>query len=152
MDSIKLILDRNLLDEYYNDYYFKIHPRARKRYITAPCVPSINVWFILPRPQMNNLKQLWKDFIVWWINKENLNDLKLEEFRMTFRMYMPSKRRSDPDNYTPKFLLDGFTESGFIADDDGKHLKALTLITDYDKHYPRTEIYIDIIKKRRNGE
>lgn len=146
MEKIILILDKKVLDEYYENYYFKLHPRAHKRYITTPCVPSINVWFRLPRLQMNNLKQIWKDFIVWWIKKEKLNDLQLEEFRMTFKIYMPSRRSSDPDNYTPKFLLDGFTEAGFIVDDDGRHLKSLTLITDYDKDNPRTEIDIEIIK------
>ena len=145
MKKINLILDQKVLDEYYDNYYFKLHPKAHKRYITKPCVPSINDWFILPRPQMNNLKQLWKDFIIWWIRSENLDNLMLDQFMMTFWIYMPSRRRADPDNYTPKFLLDGFTEAGFIKDDDGKHLRALTLITDYDKCHPRTEIDIDVL-------
>lgn len=38
-----------------------------------------------------------------------------------------------------------FTESGFIIDDDGNHLKSLTLRTGYDKTNPRTEI--DVIIK-----
>jgi hypothetical protein len=42
--------------------------------------------------------------------------------------------------------MDGFTESGFIVDDDGLHLKALTLKTDYDKENPRTEIYVKILE------
>lgn len=54
----------------------------------------------------------------------------------------PSKRRVDCDNTVPKFILDGFSESGFIIDDDGKHLHSLTLKTGYDKDNPRTEIKI----------
>ena len=48
------------------------------------------------------------------------------------------------DNTVPKFILDGFSESGFIVDDDGQHLKSLTLRTGYDKNNPRTEIEVII--------
>ena len=72
--------------------------------------------------------------------------MSLEEFDMHFTSYMPTKRRADPDNYVPKFLLDSFTNSGFIVDDDGRHLKTLSLSTDYDKDNPRTEIDVTIYK------
>ena len=137
----KLILDQQLIDEY-ADFYFKEHPRARKKPIQAPRHESINKWFIMQRPQMNDLKQRWKDFGVWWMNKENLNNLHLEKFEMIFTTFMPTKRRADPDNYVPKFILDSFTEAGFIADDSGDHLLSLTLKTDYDKDNPRTEIIV----------
>ena len=71
--------------------------------------------------------------------------MKIDNFEMTYKVYMPTKRRSDPDNFTPKFWNDGFTESGFIVDDDGKHLKKLTLIADYDKDWTRTEIEIKLL-------
>ena len=58
---------------------------------------------------------------------------------------MPTKRRIDPDNTVPKMILDGFVESGFIVDDDGGHLKSLTLKTNHDKNRPRTEIEITIL-------
>ena len=76
---------------------------------------------------MNALKQKWKDFIVYWINDLGLQDKKLDNFEMIFTTYMPTKRRIDCDNTVPKFILDGFSESGFIIDDDGQHLKSLTL-------------------------
>lgn len=141
----KLVLDQHIIDEY-ADFYFKQHPRAKKKPIERPMHPTINTWMILPRIQMNALKQKWKDFGVWWIDKLGYSNLKLEKFEMTFITYMPSKRRSDPDNTTPKFLLDSFSEAGFICDDDGQHLKSLTLKTDYDKDNPRTEIYVKIIE------
>ena len=96
----------------------------------------------MQRPQMNVLIQKWKDFCIWWINSLGYNDMKLTEFEMIFTTYMPTRRRIDPDNTIPKFILDGFTESGFIVDDDGSHLKSLTLKTGYDKENPRTEIEI----------
>lgn len=130
-----------MLNKYY-EYYFSVHKKAKKNPIEHPYHPSINVWFVMQRPQMNALKQKWKDFCIWWIDSLGYNDMKLTEFEMIFTTYMPTRRRIDPDNTIPKFILDGFTESGFIVDDDGSHLKSLTLKTGYDKENPRTEIEI----------
>lgn len=141
IEIIDLILNQDVLEKY-NKYYFKQHPKARKIPIERPMHPSINTWMILPRIQMNQLKQKWKDFIVFWIKDLGLQDKHLESFEMIFTTYMPTKRRVDCDNTVPKFILDGFSESGFIIDDDGKHLHSLTLKTGYDKDNPRTEIKI----------
>ena len=100
---------------------------------------------ILPRIQMNALKQKWKDFVFWWINDLGLQNRNLEKFEMTFTTYMPTKRRIDCDNTVPKFILDGFSEAGFIVDDDGSHLHSLTLKTGYDKNNPRTEIEVKVL-------
>lgn len=141
LSDIKLVLDNSVIDKY-AEIYFEKHPRARKKPIEHPYHPTINTWMILPRMQMNALKQKWKDFIIFWINDLGLQDIKLEKFEMIFTVYMPSKRRIDCDNIVPKFILDGFSESGFIVDDDGLHLLSLTLKTGYDKENPRTEIEI----------
>lgn len=142
---MKLTLTQETVDRYCAEY-FKKHPRARKKPIEHPYHPSINVWCILPRIQMNALKQKWKDFVVWWMNDLGYNNMKLDEFEMIFTTFMPTKRRSDPDNFSPKYILDGMSEAEFIIDDDGSHLKALTLKTSYDKCKPRTEIEIKILK------
>ena len=137
----KLILDQQVIDEY-AEVYFKLHPKARKKPIEHPYHESINKWFIMQRPQLNALKQRWKDFGIWWIKKLGYSSLLLDKFEMTFITYMPTRRRLDPDNTTPKFILDSFTEAGMIIDDDGQHLLSLTLKTGYDKEWPRTEIII----------
>ena len=147
------IVDRNILNitidnevlERYNKYYFRKYPKRKKIPIQRPLHPSINQWMILQRPAMNNLKQTWKEFCIWLINDLGYKDMKLDKYEMIFVTYMPTKRRSDPDNMSPKFIMDGFTEAGFIIDDDGNHLKALTLKTDYDKERPRTEIYVTVL-------
>ena len=63
-------------------------------------------------------------------------------FDIVITVFFESKRRHDVDNQVPKFILDSFTESGFIVDDDEKHLHSLTLKTGYDKCNPRTEIEV----------
>lgn len=139
--EFKIVITKSDVYEY-SEEYFRHHPRAHKMPIDHPYHPSINTWFVMQRPQMNDLKQKWKDFAIWLVKKNGLEGKKLECFDMRFVTYMPTKRRIDPDNTVPKFILDGFTESGFIVDDDSQHLKSLILCADYDKDFPRTEIFI----------
>ena len=145
MNEYRIVIDNALVNEYCL-FYFKQHPRAKKRPIDRPIHPSLNQWMILPRIQMNALKQKWKDFGKYVVKKHGLQNKRLEEFDMEFSVFMPTKRRIDPDNTCPKFLLDAFTESGFIVDDDSKHLHSLVLKAGYDKDNPRTEI---IVKERK---
>ena len=147
MTELNLVLDQKVLDEY-NTYYFTKYPRRSKAPIEHPYHESINKWFVMQRPQMNALKQRWKEFCIWWIGKLGLSGKNLDQFEMTFTTYMPTKRRIDPDNTVPKMILDGLVESGFIIDDDGRHLRSLTLKTDYDKERPRTKINIKILDKK----
>lgn len=135
--------------ERYNKYYFTQHPKAIKKQIEHPYHPSINVWSIKPRIQMNVLKQQWKQFIIWWINDLGYTNMKLDNFDIEYDIYHPTKRRTDPDNYSPKFIHDGFVESGFIVDDDREHLHSLTIRCHVDKDNPRTEINI-ICQKTNN--
>lgn len=144
-NKLKLVLDRSVLDRYYA-YYFEKYPKRKKRYIERPIHPSVNTWMIMQRPAMNKLKQEWHDFVLWWIEDLKLNDKQLDRFKLKFTTYMPTKRRCDPDNSVPKFILDGFSDSGFIQDDDGTHLKELSLATAYDKENPRTEIEVTVLE------
>ena len=139
--KITLVITQETLQEY-EKTYFKLHPRANKKPIDKPYHPSINQWMIMKRPMMNALKQKWKDFIIWFIKKEGYSDLHIEKCTMSFTVYYQTNRRHDIDNTTPKFILDGMAESGFIIDDDSKHLISLTLECYVDKDNPRTEIEV----------
>ena len=144
MEEIKLILDNELLDEY-AEYYFDHHPRATTRAIIKPRHPSMNEWMIMKRQQMNATKQKWKEFAVWWIEKLGYTNLKLDSFEIIITVFFDSRRRVDPDNQVPKFLLDGFSTSGFIVDDSSHHLHSLTLRCDYDNEWPRTEVLVKVL-------
>ena len=91
---------------------------------------------------MNAIKQSWKDFIVWWIKDLGYENRKLDNVEIIYDIYHPTKRRTDPDNYTPKFIHDGFVESGFLVDDDRDQLDSLIIRCDVDKDKPRTEMEI----------
>lgn len=146
MQKIKLIIDEQVLFEY-EKHYFYVHPKASKKPIDNPYHPSINQWMIMKRPMMNALKQKWKDFIVWFINQQGYSNLHIDKCEMNFFVYYKTNRRHDVDNTVPKFILDGFAESGLIIDDDSKHVQKLTLECGVDKEYPRTEIIIKIKEK-----
>lgn len=143
MKQIKLVIDNNILDEY-DKFYFKAYPRRKKRPIPYPYHESINKWMIMKRPMMNALKQRWKEFICWFIRHEGYEDAKIDNCTMDFITYYRINRRHDVDNSVPKFILDGFAESGFIVDDDYKHLTKLSLACGIDKDNPRTEIIVNI--------
>ncbi len=140
-----LIIDNNVLDKYYK-YYFAKYPKRKVKPIKSPIPPSLNQWMVMKRPQMNNEKQKWKEFIVWLIGENNLQDKKINRATITFTYYFPTKHRHDADNYTPKNLMDGFTESGLLIDDDFNHIEMLCIKGGYDKNNPRTEIDLEIIQ------
>jgi len=129
----------------YHKHYFKLYPKRKKKPIEAPTHPSINKWMVLPRIQMNALKQTWKEFIIWFVVNQGLKDKKIEKCSMTFISYFKTKIRKDCDNTVPKFILDGMADENaqLIVDDDSLHVTSLTLKCEYDKERPRTEIYIE---------
>jgi hypothetical protein len=127
----------------YDKYYFNQYPKRKVPPIKNPIPPSLNQWMIMKRPAMNNEKQKWKEFIVWLINKYNLQNQHIDNATITFTYYFKTKIRHDADNYTPKNIMDGFTESGLLLDDDLEHIEMLSIKGGYDKNNPRVEILIE---------
>ena len=139
--KIKLVIDDDVIEEYAK-FYFSIHTRAKKKPISNPYHESINKWMIMKRPMMNALKSKWKDFIVWFIEKQGYTNLHINKCELKFVAFYKTNRRHDVDNSCPKFIIDGLCESGFIVDDDCNHITSLTLECGVDRDHPRTEIYI----------
>jgi len=102
--------------------------------------PSLNQWAI----QWDKFKRYSeKKAIEAEVYYSSLDVFRFQnEVDITIIYYMPSKRRYDPDNYSPKFYLDSLVKSGIIKDDSGKYVKSLTTIIEYDKKNPRAEITI----------
>lgn len=138
-----MIIDNNTINQY-GKYYFSIHPKAKKNPIENPYHPTLNQWMIMKRPMMNALKQKWKDFILWFISNQGYSNLRIKKCEMKFITYYKTNRRHDIDNSSPKFILDGLSESGFIIDDDSEHIISLTMECHVDKDNPRTEIEVFI--------
>lgn len=146
-----LIFDDDILNKYL-DHYFKVYPKRSKKPIKTPLHPSINEWFIMQRPQMNQYKQQWKDFTKWVVKYYGYENLGIANCTITYKFYYGNKRRMDNDNRTPKFTNDGLVESGMLIDDDYSHLNPLILWGGYDKQKPRMEIIIDIVDEIKNNQ
>lgn len=144
-DIITIVIDREIVGEY-TKHYFANHPRAKKPPIASPTHPSINQWMVLQRQAMNTLKQKWKDFSSWVVEREGHSGLMIEQCTIEVITYYERRIRHDADNYVPKFILDGFVEAGLLVDDDDNHVRRLVLGCEYDKTWPRTEITIHRIK------
>lgn len=123
-----------------------MHPTAKKKPIANPYHESINKWMIMKRPQMNALKQRWKDFIVHFVKNSEYKDTHIEKCEIKFTTYYGTARRHDIDNGCPKFILDGLCDSGLIYDDDSGHVTSLTMQCFVDVDNPRTEIEIYVSK------
>ena len=150
--EIKLVFDDETLRRYEEEYYFVAHPKAKKKPLSHPYQESMNVWMIMKRPQMNALKQKWKEFMVWFIGDQGYGNLRIERCEMIHTVYKPTRRRLDLDNTTPKFVIDGLVEAGLIADDDMEHIMSLTLRGGYDKDRPRTEILLKIFEQKEKKD
>ena len=144
LKEIKLVFDSDTLNKY-EEYYFGIHTKAKKKPISNPYHESINVWMVMKRPMMNALKQRWKDFIVWFVEDQGYSNLHIEKCELSFSTYYSTHRRHDVDNSTPKFIIDGLVESGFIVDDSSEHITKITLECLVDTNRPRTEIIVKIL-------
>lgn len=136
-----IIIDNDILNQY-TKYYFLKYPRRKKEPISKPITPSINQWMVMLRPQMNKVKQDWKEFMVWVVDFYGYTNANIQHCNMELNIYFDTKRRHDSDNYSPKFINDGLTESGMLVDDDFNHIHKLTISGGYDKLNPRMEIIL----------
>ena len=142
---IKLVIDNAALEKY-EKVYFAEHPRAKKKPIAHPYHESINQWMIMKRPQMNALKQRWREFVAWLIAQSEYRDIHIEQCELSFITYYGTARRHDIDNGCPKFIIDGLCENGFIIDDDSKHITSMKMQCFVDTENPRTEIEVYVSK------
>ncbi len=109
--------------------------------ITIPGeLPSLNKW------------SRWH----WTKRKEKLDNLTgcLRLTALAFKMplyersqvlvvyYFRTRRRRDPDNYAPKFILDALRYAGIIAEDNAEVLELLPVEFEVDADSPRVEVWV----------
>jgi Holliday junction resolvase RusA-like endonuclease len=71
---------------------------------------------------------------------------------VTVTYYFGDRKRRDPDNYTPKLLMDPLTKEGIIADDDFDHVILTVKKGGVDKHNPRVVITIEEVAEYEPDE
>lgn len=138
-----IVIDQEHVDRY-NKLWFDAHPRSRKKRIKAPQHPSLNEYYKSSYQAANMLKQAWKEFVIWIVHDNKLDGNRIKQCEIEYATYFKTNRRHDPDNISPKFVLDGFVEAGLLEDDDYKHILSLTTKCGIDKENPRMEFLIKI--------
>lgn len=137
----RIEFNKTLLEEYLAEY-FKKHPKARKKPITRPLHPSINEWMNMKRPQLNNLKQIWKDFTVFVCFKHGVTRLNISKCSIEMICTFPTKTKRDNDNMTCKFILDGFTAAKFLEEDNYSVVNPLIIRSRYEKGVTKMEFIV----------
>lgn len=93
----------------------------------------------------NNIKKQYQAIALRKIPKK-----KCKSAEITYTLYRGDNRRVDLSNVLSihdKFFCDALTKSGFIPDDDCKHIKKIVYLHGgVDKDNPRVEIQIKSVK------
>ena len=116
------------------------------KYIINDIPPSLNKFL----GNSNNFNIYREKKIEWeWLTRLaigiNKPKIPYKKSIVTVTYYFKTKARHDPDNYAPKFLMDGLVKSGVLVDDSFDNVK-LVIEGGYDKENPRTEIEIQEVK------
>lgn len=144
-NEIKLIIDESIVEEY-EQFYFIKYPKRKKRPIEKPFPPNLNKFLLWKRPQQNQVKQVWKEFISFVAFE--YDNLKINNCEIEFKFTFPDKRRRDLDNYfstSAKLIIDGLTEAdgnSMIIDDSYTNITKLSASATYEKGISKTEILI----------
>ena len=107
------------------------------------CPPSLNQFAGRTNSwDYRNAKATWTH-AVWMMCRasEDRPSAPYELADVEIMYYFPTRARHDADNYCGKFLLDGLTKAGVIADDSMDHIR-LHIAGGYDKKRPRTVITV----------
>ena len=144
MEKLKIVIAWQDVDAF-NARYFAAHPRAKNKPIKKPQHPSLNETMIGNNMKINQMKQNWKDFMLFILERDGLLGANIDRCVIEYVTYFGDNRVHDADNITPKFILDGLVAGGFLVADDINHIRELRIIGDRDKENPRIEILVSVI-------
>jgi hypothetical protein len=134
-DTIVIEFTKTDLEEW-TKQYFKDNPRCRKIPLDTCIVRSLNKMLVITnRIVQNNYKQHYKNYTCFVVAKYGYKNLGISSADLNVHFTFPTKIRHDIDNYVGgcKEILDGFSESGLIVDDDYSHIKSLMATASYKK-------------------
>ncbi len=101
--------------------------------------PSLNQILRMHYHKRDKENKRWAAIVAMFDNRRKKIPLKKAKVKITY--FFPDKRRRDPDNYSPKFIMDGLVAAAVIEDDSFDNVE-LTIIGKVDRQEPRTEIEV----------
>lgn len=145
-NELVIEINQELVDEY-NSEYFKKYKNRRKPPIESPHPLSLNKILVMKRPQMNQVKQNHKEFIVWVCEKLEIQNMMINDCEIYLEFIYHDRRTRDIDNGIGGYKMwsDGLTARdgcGVIVDDNYQICKKLSADITYQKGVKKTIIHI----------
>lgn len=106
--------------------------------------PSLNDWTRLHYKKSWELKKYWEQLIGYKSNHitKDRDFTKIKKGLILIKYYFPNGNRRDPDNYTPKFILDGLVKAGILKDDSWRNITLVLEYPEFNADKEETEITI----------
>ena len=96
--EIIISITQDIVNEY-NEYYFTIHPRAKKKPIAKPYFTTLNEMLLLNNKAIKNAKkQEQQEFVKFILEKYELWDLKIKSCCLHVKFCYNNRIRHDLDN------------------------------------------------------
>lgn len=119
------------------------NPRKRKLYVDGIMCRSLNKMLVIQnRVVQNTYKQAYKDYGKYIVEKfYGMKDLGIISTELEIKFTFPTKVRHDLDNYMGgvKEILDSFTESGLIVEDNYFVVHSIKATAEYEKGISKME-------------
>lgn len=99
-------------------------PELRRIAINLPadCQPSLNEWRRWHWARRHRHQGYVSDLVTIAALQALWRGGPMERAVVSVTYHLPPGPRRDPDNYSPKFILDGLRAAAIIRDDDARHI------------------------------
>lgn len=142
-NELVIEINQELVDEF-NTYYKKQNPRTKKEAIPSPLCPTLNKFTTMVRMAQNDSKQKYKQFMIYILERNNVEKLMLEDCEICYTVTYPTLTRRDLDNavLNSKYYGDSMVQYGLLKDDSYFQVKLLSFKARYEKQVTKLEISI----------
>lgn len=147
-EQITISFTQDLYDEW-TQMYFKKHPRATKKpLLSSNVLLSMNRWIILPRMSAMTLKERWKEFVTWVVEKHGYTNLNIKRCEVDVKILYPTRKEFDLDNFSSnKYVFDGFSNANLWIDDSYTHVQKISISGEYKPKVAQLDYIITILEK-----
>ena len=135
-DVIEIEFNQEGYESWVKDFKRR-NPKKRKLYVDGVMCRSLNKMLVIQnRVVQNTYKQAYKDYGKFIVeNIHGLKDLGIISTDLEIKFCFPTRVRHDLDNYMGgvKELMDSFTESGLIVEDNYFIVHSIKATAEYEK-------------------
>lgn len=133
--EVEIEFNQNVYDLWVKDFKRR-NPRRRKLYVDGVMCRSLNKMLVIQnRVVQNTYKQAYKDYGSFAVKHYGLENLGISKTDLEIKFTFPTKVRHDLDNYLGgcKEIIDSFTETGLIVEDNYWCVNSIKATAEYEK-------------------